>query len=291
MKISVIITNWNGLHLITKSLPQVLSQSPEANEFIFVDDGSADNSLDFVNSLSKKNKKLKILVQEKNLGFIPSSNNGVNKSSGDLVVLLNNDIFPEKNYIKNSLNHFKNSLVFGVGFAEVGRENWPRLFWREGYLQYEPIFSDKTHITGWLSGGSSIVSRQHFVRLGGFDSVYEPFYSEDLDLGYRAWKSGYKLFWEPKCQVVHQHESTISRINRHFTDYVKERNRLLVVLRNITDPSLKSSNLRGQIFRALLGPNYIKIIRAARRQLKQHPKPIVFPKLTDKEIFALFTKI
>lgn len=290
MKISVVITNWNGLNLITRSLPQIISTSPEADEFIFVDDGSTDNSLSFVNNLAKKNKKLKIIAQKQNLGFIPTSNHGVKKSSGDFVVLLNNDIFPKKNYIKNSLIHFKDSSVFGVGFAEIGQENWPRFFWSEGYLQYEPIYSNSTHITGWLSGGSSIIYKKYFSYLGGFDPIYEPFYSEDLDLGYRAWKSGYRLLWEPNSQVLHQHESTTSKINRHFTDYVKERNRLLMILRNITDSTLRSSNLRGQIFRVLLGPNYIKIIRAAKRQLVRYPAPVVFPKLTDREIFSLFAK-
>ncbi len=290
MKISVVITNWNGLNLITKSLPEVLKYSQEAYEFIFVDDGSTDNSLSFVNNLAKKNKKIKIIAQKQNKGFIHSSNEGVSKSSGELVVLLNNDIYPKRNYIKESLSHFQDKTVYGVGFAEIGQENWPRLFWSEGYLQYEPVFSTSTHITGWLSGGSSIVRKEYFQKLKGFDPVYEPFYSEDLDLGYRAWKSGYKLLWEPLCRVLHQHESTTSKFNKHFTDYVKERNRLLVVWRNITDVDLRASNTRGIIFRTLLGPNYIKIIRSAKRQLGSYPPATVFPLLTDRQIFSLFSK-
>jgi len=124
--------------------------------------------------------------------------------------------------------------------------------------------------------------------LGGFDGIYAPFYSEDVDLGYRAWKSGYKLLWEPKSIIEHKHESTMSKFPKRFLDYVKERNRLLTVLRNITDPKMLSENKITQILRVLSGPNYIKIILAARRQIKAYPAPIVFPVLTDQEIFALF---
>ena len=289
MKISVIVTNWNGKDLLKKNLEEIIKKSPEAQEIILADDASQDDSVQFAKSLQKKYPKLKIISHKKNLGFGDNSNYAVNKSQGDLVVLLNNDIRPHSKYISNSLKHFKDPKVFGVGFAELGHENWARIFWRNGYLQHQPgLENKKTHISAWVSGGSSIIRKSLFQKLGGFDSVYEPFYSEDLDIGYRAWKSGYKLLWEPKSIVEHKHESTTSKFSRKFLDYVKERNRLLNTWRNITDPSLLSGNRMALIGRVLSGPNYIKIIRAAKRQIRKSPPPIVFPKLTDKEILALF---
>jgi len=291
MKISVIVTNWNGLPLLQKNLPQIIEMSPEAQEIIVADDFSEkDNSVEYLKSLQKKYKKLKIVTNKKNLGFGGTSNKAVSISTGDFIVLLNNDIYPHKDYIKNSLHHFSDPNVFGVGFAEFGHENWARIFWKDGYLQHEPGVNDqKTHISGWVSGGSSIIRKSFFEKLGGFDSVYQPFYSEDLDIGYRAWKSGYTLLWEPKCVVEHKHESTISKFSTNFLNYVKERNRLLNTWRNITDPQLLSLNKIALIGRVLSGPNYIKIILAAKRQLKKVSPPIVFPKLTDQEIFAKFS--
>ncbi len=289
MKISVIVTNFNGQKLLQKFLPVVFENSPEADEIIVTDDASKDDSIKYLKSIQSKYPKLKIIHHRKNIGFAANTNFAVNKASGDYIVLLNNDINPQKNYIKNSLKHFKDEKVFGVGFAEVGNENWARIFWKDGYIQYNqgsPV--NKIHITGWLSGGSSIIRKEYFLKLGGFDTIYKPFYSEDVDLGYRAWKSGYKLIWEPKAQVFHQHESTISRFPKRFTDYVKERNRLLVVLRNITDPKMLLENKLAIFSRCLLGPNYLKIIRAAKNEIRKHPKSVVFPILTDKQIFNLF---
>lgn len=290
MKISVVVTNWNGLPLLQKNLPQIIEMSPEAEEIIVADDCSErDSSVEYLKSLQKKYSKLKIITNKKNLGFGGTSNKAVSKSTGDLVVLLNNDIYPHKDYIKNSLHHFSDSNVFGVGFAEFGHENWARIFWKDGYLQHEPGINDnKTHISGWVSGGSSIIRKSLFEKLGGFDAVYQPFYSEDLDIGYRAWKSGYILLWEPKCVVEHKHESTISKFSVNYLNYVKERNRLLNTWRNITDPQLLSQNKIALIGRILSGPNYIKIILAAKRQLKKALSPIVFPKLSDQEIFQKF---
>ncbi len=290
MKISVIVTNWNGLSLLKKNLEIVIKNSPEAFEVIFADDASEDDSLKFVKSLQKKYHQLKIISHQNNLGFGANSNYAVSQAKGDLVVLLNNDIVPQKNYISHSLKHFSDPKVFGVGFCETNNKNWARFFWQGGYLQHQPGTTglNKTHISGWVSGGSSIVKKNLFQKLGGFDPIYHPFYSEDLDLGYRAWKSGYTLLWEPKSQVEHHHESTMSKFSPNLLNYVKERNRLLSTWRNITDPKLLFQNKLALVGRVLTGPNYVKIIRAAKKQVQKHPAPIVFPKLTDLELLDIF---
>lgn len=290
-KISVIVTNWNGILLLKKNLEKIIVNSPEAQEIILADDASQDESVEFAKELQKKYHKLKIITNKKNLGFGENSNNAIKKSTGDFVVFLNNDINPHNGYISKAIVHFRDKNVFGVGFSELGHENWARIFWKDGYLQHEPGKEiSKTHITAWVSGGGSIVKKEFFLKLGGFDPIYAPFYSEDLDLGYRAWKSGYTLLWEPKSIVEHRHESTMSKFPKKFLDYVKERNRLLTVLRNITDKNFIRSNKIAIFFRIILGPNYIKIVRAAKKQIKKYPPSIVFPKLTDKEIFKLFDK-
>jgi hypothetical protein len=80
----------------------------------------------------------------------------------------------------------------------------------------------------------------------------------------------------------------MSKFPKRHLDYVKERNRLLTVWRNITDPGLLQQNRITQIMRVLTGPNYFKIILAARRQIKSNPPPLVFPVRTDQEIFDMF---
>lgn len=290
-KITVIITNFNGLKIIKKSLPQVIKYSTIAEEIIFTDDCSTDNSLKYVRKIAKKYPKIKIISHPRNIGFAKNSNYAANKAKGNLLAFLNSDIYPQKNYLKNCMKHFDRPEVFGVGMCEVGNENWAKIFWKKGYFQYlpgKPV--NKPHISGWLSGGSSMIRKDLFQKLGGFDAVYEPFYSEDVDLGYRAWKSGYKLIWEPSAKVIHKHESTISKFPRHFLNYVKERNRLIVVLRNITDKHLLFKNKIFSFIRCLWGPNYIKIIRAAKKQIKKYPSPVVFPKLSDRQIFDIFSR-
>lgn len=286
--VSIIVTNWNAVKLLQKYFPQVIQTSEMAEEIIFADDASPDDSVHYIAELQKTYPKIRIITHKVNLGFGKNSNNAVKIAKGKFVVLLNSDIFPHPGYLEPALKYFNDPKIFGVGFAETGHENYAKLMWKNGYIQHMPQTSSTVHISGWTSGGSSIIRRETFLKLGGFDQVYSPFYSEDLDLGYRAWKSGFKCLWEPQCQVEHRHESTMSKFPKYTLEYVKERNRLLTVWRNITDPKMLSENRWAQLGRILSGPNYIKIILAAKRQIKNAKLPIVFPVLSDRDIFKMF---
>jgi GT2 family glycosyltransferase len=275
MKISVIVTNFNGYNLLKKYLPLVIKNSPEATEIIIADDASTDRSIEYINSIKKTNPLIKLISHQKNIGFGANTNNAVKKSKGDLVVLLNSDINPHPDYIKNTLPHFKNPKVFGVGFAEVGHENWGDIYWQNGFLQHRPGYpSNKHHLTDWLSGGSCIIRKNIFIKLGGFDPIYSPFYFEDLDLGIRVARSNYKMIWEPTAKVEHRHEQTMSKQPKHLLNYVKERNHLIVTKRYLP-PEMKFFHRLTLFGRILSGPNYIKIIRAAKNQIKKYPNIIL----------------
>ena len=290
MKISVIITNFNEVNALKQNLPFVFKNSPEADEFVFADDCSTDKSVEYLRSLQEKNKKItKIIVHKSNLGFQASSNSAVKAATGDIVVLLNNDMIPQPGYLKYSIKHFQDPEVFGVSFAEKGNENHPHLYWSNGFFQFERSLSQKTCLTPWVSGGGSIVRRDLFLKLGGFDRVYSPAYFEDLDLGYRAWKSGYKLLWEPDSVIIHNHGMSYGKFPKRYMLKIKERNHLLTVLRNVTDKSLLRQNKLFQILRVLTGPNYLKVIIAAYQQLKKYPPAIYADKKTDKELISFFT--
>jgi glycosyltransferase involved in cell wall biosynthesis len=136
------------------------------------------------------------------------------------------------------------------------------------------------------------------MQLGGFDSILSPFYWEDVDLSYRAWKRGWKIIYEPRSMLYHYHRSTISKaFNPNYIAFIGERNRYLVVWKNIFDcgfllqyilfiPLRLARNLfKGKLvlvfaFFAALGR--FRIVLKRREIEKQEAKR------TDKEIFALF---
>src|SRR3989344_7761000 len=102
MSISVIIPNYNGQDLLKKNLPRVLSAVGDA-EIIVVDDASTDASASVISRLRQDfggQANLKLLQNEHNLGFSSTVNKGVKEAKGEVIILLNTDVVPEKDFLK-----------------------------------------------------------------------------------------------------------------------------------------------------------------------------------------------
>ena len=72
--------------------------------------------------------------------------------------------------------------------------------------------------------------------LGGFDELLAPFYLEDTDLGFLAWKRGWKVLYQPASVVHHEHRGTIGK--RFSDDYIQSilrKNYILFTWKNIHD--------------------------------------------------------
>ena len=209
VKFSIVIPNWNGEKLLRKNLPAVLKTG--ADEVIMVDDGSTDGSRKYINELTKlriNGLKIKTVSNKKNLGFIASVNRGVAAAKGNIVVLLNNDVVPEKNFLAPLRKDFQDPKVFAVSLGEP-QWSWAKGKWVKGFVEHESGKKTKMpHISFWSSGGSGAFRKDIWEKLGGMDDVYHPFYWEDVDLSYRAWKRGYKIIWDPRAVVYHKHEGT-----------------------------------------------------------------------------------
>ena len=246
MDISIVIPNFNGAKLLEKNLPKVLEAvslyKKGKAEIIVVDDASTDNSLDLV-----KDKNVVVLKNERNLGFSSTVNNGVRKARGDIIILLNTDVYPQNNFLEPLLKHFEDESVFAVGCLDKSVEGDKVVergrglgVWKRGFLIHRRGEVDKTN-TLWVSGGSGAFRKSIWDKLGGFNELYNPFYYEDIDLSYRALKSGYKVLFEPKSVVFHEHEKGSIK-EKYAPSQIKTiayRNQFIFVKENATDINLK----------------------------------------------------
>ncbi|HKX00268.1 MAG TPA: glycosyltransferase [Bryobacteraceae bacterium] len=241
---SVVIPNWNGRDLLEKYLPSVeaaLAADP-GNEIIVVDDGSSDGSAEFVR---ERFPRVKLVALERNLGFGGGSNAGFRAASNDIVVLLNSDMRVDAGFLQPLLAGFSDELVFAVScqilFSDPTRlreetgltEGW----WEEGSLRVRHRVDDEIrdlYPCFYGGGGSCAFDRRKFLELGGFDPLFEPFYLEDTDLGYRAWKRGWKVLYQPQSMVYHEHRGTIGkRFTERQIQAVLKKNFILFAWKNI----------------------------------------------------------
>lgn len=288
-KVSIVIPNWNGKDKLEKNLPEVL-KIENISEIIVVDDASTDGS---VKLLRENFPQIILIEKEKNEGFSSTVNLGVKKALGELVFLLNTDAIPEKDCIKKVLKYFENPKVFSVGFNTGGNWSWAK--WQEGYFwHYMSKEEIDTHETLWVSGGSGIFRKSIWDELGGFDENYNPFYEEDLDLGYRAVKRGFINFWIKDAIVEHYKDKGV--ISQNFSKNkianIAQRNQLMFIWKNILDKNLIRSHIFALMKKLITQPKYWSIFLSALVHISDILKKRVVEKraqkLTDLEIMNKF---
>ena len=243
---TVVIPNWNGRDLLERYLPSViaaLSHNPE-NEIIVVDNGSADGSADFVRNAFPD---VKVLALERNLGFGGGSNAGFRAARNDIVVLLNSDMQVSPDFLPPLVEGFRDERVFAVSCQIFFRDpaklreetGLTQGWWQDGGLKVRHRIDsclDDLFPCFYGGGGSCAFDRRKFLELGGFDILLAPFYLEDADLGYMAWKRGWKVLYQPRSIVYHEHRGTIGkRFSEAQIQAVLKKNYLLFCWKNIHD--------------------------------------------------------
>jgi GT2 family glycosyltransferase len=293
---TIIIPNFNGVELLKKNLPQVIRayryKRNTIIEIILVDDGSTDSSIAYVR---KNFPEVKIVSHKINRGFIASVNTGARSARGDLLVLLNTDVFPNEDFLEQAIPHFNRTEVFAVSLHETGY-GWSRGKFEDGFIVHAPgSESEKTHDTFWVSGGSGVFRRSYWMKLGGMDEkLLSPFYWEDVDICYRAAKRGWSLLWEPRAKVVHEHEATMSKISQDYKRRIQERNQLILVWKNITSFRIFRKHILGLVKRISRHPGYLRIVFMALRKIrgviKARVREMKEGKISDEAIFSRFNK-
>lgn len=247
-----------------------------------------------------------LIENEKNLGFAGAASAGITHSSKPYVFLLNNDVVLHDDSFKKAISHFeKDKYVFAVSFRQtekngsyVGRNT---IFWNKGFFQHAKGDPHKSGINGWAEGGSMLFDKKKYERLNGLDTLYSPFYWEDIDLSYRAWKAGYSILFDTSVTIQHHHESTISS---HFqSSYIKTiayRNQLITIWKNISDGKLFLEHifylLKNLIAYPLRGEGeFVKgfwmATQLSRDIMYKRSEQTDLWKKSDREIFAQFKSI
>jgi GT2 family glycosyltransferase len=248
--VSVVIPSYNGKSLLEKNLPPLLraiGRHPIPVEVIVVDDASSDDSAEFLRSSFPE---VTVLANATNLGFAETINRGIAAAGHEIVLALNNDILVGKELFAKTLRWFDDPAVFSVtpniidprrGESQAITRLKPGVCWfRTVNLQLPDLMDLSGEIPLFFgSGGASFYDRRKLALLGGFDPIYSPFYVEDLDLSYRAWKNGWKCLFEPSTTVYHETSSTILSLHKkRKIKFIGDRNRTMFLWLNITDLAL-----------------------------------------------------
>ena len=243
--VSIVIPNWNGKELLGKNLPAVIRAANQLgtvlHEIIVIDDGSTDESVSFV---KQQFPEITVFALPANVGFHRATNTGFGKSAGSIVILLNSDMEPELNAFAPLVTHFDDPLLFGINGRIYSSDKKTFLYGNRGayfkhghfFLTEKDEFSRSQNL--FVCGGAGAFSREKFLALGGFDTLFFPFYYEEQDVSYRALKRGWHIAYEPESVMYHQIRGSIGKkMSQKKISRISARNNYLFVIKNITDLS------------------------------------------------------
>lgn len=246
--VTFVLPNYRGRELLERFLPGVLAAAHQpglAASVLVVDDASPDDSVSF---LRRRFPEVNLLTLRHNVGFARAVNAGVHAATTDLVVLLNTDVAVEPGFLPPLLQVIEDPRVFAAvprirrpaagGTAESAiSATFERGLFRLHFLGDAP-FRDHAEPfpTLYPVGAAAVIRRPLFLQLGGMDPLFRPYYWEDADLGYRAWKAGHRVLCVPASTVDH-HAGVISATQpKRRVVVAQSAHRFLFTWKNIHDP-------------------------------------------------------
>jgi GT2 family glycosyltransferase/glycosyltransferase involved in cell wall biosynthesis/tetratricopeptide (TPR) repeat protein len=113
-RISIVIVTCNELKYTRECIESVRKHTPEPHEVIFVDNASTDGTVKWLRRIAQENNNCKILENTKNLGFTKGCNQGIEASSGEYILLLNNDVVVTENWLSGMLECLNSAPDTGI---------------------------------------------------------------------------------------------------------------------------------------------------------------------------------
>lgn len=240
IEVSIITINYNGLEdtcALIESIP-----FNEEMEVIVVDNASNDQEADIIAQLYPQ---VKVIKNERNLGFAGGNNIGILSAQGKYLFLVNNDTVFQNYNIQTLIDRMESSSEIGIVCPKI------RFAWSNNPIQYTGFTSlskvtvrnraigfgeddhgqyDTAHPTPYAHGAAMLIRRDAIDKVGLMPECYFLYY-EELDWSMMFTRAGYQIWYEPKCTIYHK-ESQSTGQNSPLRTYYLTRNRLLLVRRN-----------------------------------------------------------
>ena len=246
--VTIVILNWNGRQHLETFLPSVVATSYENYSILLADNGSADDSLEFVRNTYPQ---IRILELERNYGFTKGNNLAIEQVDTPYYALLNSDVEVTPDWLQplvkcmesddsiasvqpkirwyRKKTHFEYAGASG-GYIDV--LGYPfcrgRIFdeLEEDLGQYED-----QHEIFWATGACCLIRKSVTDQIGLFEDRFFA-HMEEIDFCWRAKNFGYKILVEPKSVVFHLGGGTLKKTNPRKT-FLNVRNSLSALQRNL----------------------------------------------------------
>ncbi len=220
-RVSIIIPVFNNVALTQQCLGALYANTDDTVPFevIIVDNGSTDETPQYLQNEQKQKSNLKVISNAENIGFARACNQGAQTATGDYVLFLNNDTEVQPGWLTAMLDVFRlhpdtavvgNKLLFPDGTIQhagvvIVRDevlNLPLSPWHIGYRKQDEPAYNQLHSLLSVTAACMLVRKTAFEEVGGFDEKYWNGY-EDVDFCFKIKQAGYEIYYQPESVVIH----------------------------------------------------------------------------------------
>jgi len=215
--VSIIVLNYNGQSFLDKCLSSVLETRYSRFEVVIVDNGSTDGSLerarDIAEKVSAKYRRIKIVRNNKNLGYGPANNVGFRHAIGDYIVFLNNDTTVDPDWLATLVDVMEADSTIGLAQSLILNMDGQKVLGAVGdYIIFLSSIFEKGELDdcrfpevfemSFAQGASMMIRRDLVKEIGLFDPRYFWFY-DDTYLSFKTWLVGKRVVTASKSKVIH----------------------------------------------------------------------------------------
>ena len=200
--VSIVTLSWNAPEYTKLAVQSLLARTPDPFEIIIVDNGSGPETLAYLRSI--EDPHVRVIYNERNLGFGAGNNIGMAAAKGDFIVILNNDVIVADGWLEALLRPYRSMRAVGItaprSNSVSGHQQIPNARYDDeaAMLAFAAErarrFVGRGYYTDRAVGFCLCVPKILVDEIGGFDERFGVGNFEDDDFCMRARAAGYKIF-------------------------------------------------------------------------------------------------
>ena len=220
-KVSVIIPVYNALDDLKILLNSLIENfNFNLGEIFLINDFSNEQTTEYLKKFSAEHSKFQLINNKENLGFVKSCNKGMQKATGDIIVLLNSDTQIPAEFCERIIKCFESNLKIGIASpissaSELFFISLPRKY----TLQQMNEKLRKKHKCSYpvihaAEGFCFCIRREVIEQQGYLDEIYGKGYHEEVDFAYRAITNGWINVLIDDLYVYHKRQASFGKWER-----------------------------------------------------------------------------
>lgn len=246
--VSVVVLNYNGMRWIDVCCPSLLKTTYPNVEWLFVDNASSDGSADYC---ARHYPQFRVVRNRINSGYTGGNNTGIRESCGDYVVLLNNDVEVDPQWLSTLVEQAEKDPRIGAlqpkirSMIDAGRfeyagaaggfiDKWGYTFLRGrifAHIEADRGQYDDVREIFWASGAALFLNRKAIDETGWLDESYFMHF-EEVDLCWRLHWAGFRILSVPQSVVYHYVGASLPAESFRKM-YFNHRNSLVTLIKNL----------------------------------------------------------